>query len=296
MGKLDINLSFIISTRNRLNFLKITLTILIQNLNPGEEIVVVDGDSNDGSKDYLLQLFNEGKIHQFISEPDRNQAHGWNKAMLMARGLIIKKIIDDDVFHYSAIRKCADFMLANSEVDVVISNELNASLNNQEQISKSSRLSQFESWKQKRTASFTFSDVHILIRKSALSYIGLYHTDFVMMDWEYALRMSFLRAKIVYFTGYNALSVGHAGSVSANKNAKLVHHQGERARLMYNYPGDAAEITLWSRLKINIGKILYSKNKIPTNTTYKEDITEAYSYFYLKIDEINNQNPGIFII
>lgn len=293
---MEVNLSFIISTRNRLDFLKITLVKLIESLNSGEEIVVVDGNSNDGSREYLLQLFNNGKIHQFISEPDRNQAHGWNKAMLMANGKIIKKIIDDDVFDYSNIRKCADYMLANSAIDVVISNELNASLTNYLQISKSSRLAQFEDWKQKRTESFTFSDVHILIRKSSLSYIGLYHTDFVMMDWEYALRMSFLRAQIVYFTGYNALSVGHAQSVSANKNAKLVQQQGERSRLMYNYAGDAAEVTLWSRLKINIGKILYAKNNTPANATSKKDITEAYSYFYLKIDEINNQNPGKFIV
>lgn len=290
------NLSYVISTKNRFSFLSVTLQRLIELLNPDEEIVVVDGDSTDGTKEYLTLLFKEGKIHQYISEPDKNQSHGWNKAMLMARGLIIKKIIDDDVFDYSTIRKCADFMLANPAVDVVISNELNASLNNYEQISKSSRFSQFEEWKHKRTESFTFSDVHILIKRSSISFIGLYNTVFVMMDWEYALRMSFLKAKIVYFTGYNALSVGHVESVSANKNAKLVHQQGERARLMYNYKGDAAGITLWSKFKIKIGKALYAKNNTPADTTFKNDITEAYSYFYLKINEINNQNPGEFIV
>ena len=87
------DLSFIIATCNRLSFLKITLQKLIDELQPDEEIVVVDGNSTDGSKEYLQQLFNEGKIHQFISEPDKNQAHAWNKAMLMAQGIVIKKII-----------------------------------------------------------------------------------------------------------------------------------------------------------------------------------------------------------
>ncbi|WP_316824796.1 glycosyltransferase [Pedobacter miscanthi] len=295
MGELDIHLSFIIVTRNRLDFLKITLTRLIQNLKTGEEIVVVDGNSNDGSKEYLLDLFNAGKIHQFISEPDQNQAHGWNKAMLMAKGKIIKKIIDDDVFDYSTIRRCAEYMLVNPTVNIIISNELNASLSNHNQISKSTRLIQFMAWKEQKTESFTFSDVHILIRKSVLPYIGLYNTSFVMMDWEYALRISFLKTKIVYFTGYNALSVGHEESISANKNAKLVYQQGERARLIYNYAGDDREITLWSKLKIKIGKILYAKSNTEKYPAHKINISEVYADFYLKIEEINNQNEGKFI-
>ncbi|WP_343523803.1 glycosyltransferase [Pedobacter sp.] len=292
---MSIKISFVLSTRNRLSFLKLTLNILIKGLKPDEEIVVVDGNSSDGTPKYLEELFKAGKIHQYISEADRNQAHGWNKAMLMARGIIIKKIIDDDVFDYHTIRKCADFMLANPEIDVVISNELNVSLSNCKQIGKSSRLKQFIDWKHNKADSFTFSDVHLLIRKSALSYIGLYNTNLVMMDWEYALRISFLRANIAYFTGYNALSVGHEQSVSANKNIKLVHQQGEKVRLQYNYAGDAAEISLWSKIKIYIGKILFSSNDKKENLTAKIDIPETYAYLYLKTEQINKNGVQEFI-
>src|ERR1700712_1352900 len=104
-----VNLSYVIATYNRLSFLKITLEKLISVLQPDEEIVVVDGNSTDGAKEYLQQLFSEGKIHQYVSEPDRNQAHGWNKAMLIAKGILIKKIIDDDVHDYEAIGRCRDF-------------------------------------------------------------------------------------------------------------------------------------------------------------------------------------------
>lgn len=292
---MSIKISFVLSTRNRLSFLKLTLNKLIESLKPDEEIVVVDGNSSDGTPQYLEGLFKTGKIHQYISEPDRNQAHGWNKAMLMAGGVIIKKIIDDDVFDYITIRKCADFMLANPEIDVIISNELNVSLSNCEQIKKSSRLKQFMDWKNNKTASFTFSDVHLLIRKSALSYIGLYDTNLVMMDWEYALRISFLRANIVYFTGYNALSVGHEQSVSANKNIKLVHQQGEKIRLQYNYAGDAAEISLWSKIKIHIGKILFSSNDKKGNLPIEINISEAYAYLYLKTEQINKNGIHEFV-
>ena len=66
----EINLTYIIATYNRLSFLKITIAKLIDELKPDEEIVVVDGDSTDGSKEYLKRLFEEEKIHQFVSEPD----------------------------------------------------------------------------------------------------------------------------------------------------------------------------------------------------------------------------------
>ena len=56
------HLSYIIATFNRLPFLKLTLTKLIGELQPGEEIVVVDGNSTDGSKAYLQQLFDDDEL------------------------------------------------------------------------------------------------------------------------------------------------------------------------------------------------------------------------------------------
>ncbi len=252
----SINLSYLVSTFNRLPFLKITLEKLLKNLEKDEEIVVVDGASTDGTKEYLQQLFNDGKIHQFISEADRNQAHGWNKAMLMAKGIIIKKIIDDDVFCYSAIRKCKQYMLSNPSVDAIISNDLGSSINNHKQIDQLSRLIQFKKWKNKEIPSFTFGDVHLIIRRNSISFIGLYNTSFVMMDWEYSLRISYLKTNLVYYTGYNALSVFHPSTVSANKNIAQINEEGKRGSFFYEYAGDDAEISTWSKIKIVIGKRL----------------------------------------
>jgi glycosyltransferase involved in cell wall biosynthesis len=286
----NINLSYIIATRNRLPFLKITLEKLIQELQPDEEIVVVDGNSTDGSKEYLQAHFDDGKIHQFVSEPDKNQAHAWNKAMLMARGTIIKKIIDDDVFCYQAIRKCKDFMLLNPAVDVMISNDLGSSLNEYKNVQKLSRLRQFEKWNTGLVPSFTFGDVHMLIRKSSLAYIGLYNTAYVMMDWEYSLRISYLKANIAYYTGYNALSVAHPQTVSSLKNNKLIEEQGKRGCVFYEYAGDSAEISLWSKVKIYTGKRIK-----PTKTTDDiikdepvNDINSVYQYYYDYLVKLNN--------
>ena len=54
---MNFQLSYIIATRNRLPFLKITIEKIIDNIQPDEEIVVVDGNSTDGAKEYLNKLF-----------------------------------------------------------------------------------------------------------------------------------------------------------------------------------------------------------------------------------------------
>jgi glycosyltransferase involved in cell wall biosynthesis len=293
---MKVNLSYIIASRNRLTFLKITLERLIAELQHDEEIVVVDGNSTDGTKEYLQKLLTEGKIHRFVSEPDKNQAHAWNKAMLLAKGILIKKIIDDDVFCYKAIRECKNFMLYNTAIDVMISNDLGSSLNDHKNIQKFSRLSQFEKWKKGLAPSFTFGDVHMLVRRSSLAFIGLYNTGYIMMDWEYSLRISYLKANIAYYTGYNALSVAHPQSVSSLKNDRLIVEQGKRGSLFYEYKGDRAEINAWSKVKIAAGKVLKpSKPGGDKQVEIKEDIEIIYNYYYDYISEINESEEFTFI-
>lgn len=291
---MNYSISYIVATRNRLTFLTIALETLIKEIRAGEEIVVVDGDSTDGSKEYLQQLFEQRKIHQFVSEPDRNQAHAWNKAMLMAKGSLIKKIIDDDVFCYDAIRKCKQFMLQNPTVDLIISNDLSSTLNNYKEIQKHSRLPQFQNWVDRKTPSFTFGDVHMLIRKSSLPLIGLYNTNFVMMDWEYSLRISYLKANIAYYTGYNALSVAHPGTTTSKKNERLIKSQGQRAGMLYEYKGDDAAISLWSKIKINGGRLLYRAKKTSHFQTDLPAIGEVYQFYYDNLSEINGDNEFQF--
>ena len=291
------NLSFILSTRNRLPFLRITLEKLLLEVLPDEEIVVLDGNSTDGTKEYLQGLYEAGKIHQFISEPDKNQAHGWNKTMLLAKGILIKKIIDDDVFCYPAIRECKNYMLVNSQIDVCISNDLGSNISNPTNIEKYSRYAYYTRWNKKEIPSFTFGDVHLLLRRTSLAYIGLYNTDFVMMDWEYSLRISYLKANITYYTGYNALSVFHPGTVSANKNTIDLEREGEVGKLLYRYKGDGADIPLWSRIKIFIGKlVLPAKKEATTNEENKPktDIGVSYALFYEYIDNLHNSAEGEF--
>ncbi|TAF74497.1 MAG: glycosyltransferase [Bacteroidetes bacterium] len=294
------SISYIISTRNRLSFLKITLGQLISELQEDEEVVVVDSNSTDGAKEYLENLYNDNKIHQFISESDRNQAHGWNKAMLMAKGEIIKKVIDDDLICLSAVRLCKDFMFNNPEIDICISNDMSVTLGNKvEDIGFHSRLNQFKDWKAGKSKSFSFGDVHMLIRKTSLPYIGLYDTSFTMMDWEYSLRISYLRANIAYYTGFNALSISHGASISSNTSQKKLKLESKRACPMYEYAGDASQISFWSKIKIFIGKYIlfrFKKNKtiVSEEILSIQDINNFYGNYQNFLIEYNKDNVNIF--
>ncbi len=294
---MNYSLSYIFSTRNRLPFLKITLERLLLEIQPDEEIVVVDGNSTDGTKEYLQELYETGIIHQYVSEPDKNQAHGWNKAMLLAKGIIIKKIIDDDVYCYPAIRECKNYMLTNSHIDVCISNDLGSNLSNFKSIEKYSRYEYYQSWKKKETPSFTFGDVHLLIRRTSLAYIGLYNTDFVMMDWEYSLRISYLQANIIYYTGYIALSVSHPNTVSAQKNNSELRREGEIGKILYEYSGDSSDISLWSKIKIYIGKKIYMKRLtyLKEEEAVVENVQAKYFYFYKYINQLNLEEKYSFL-
>ena len=297
----NIRLSYIIATRNRLNFLKVTLKYLIENLGLEEEIVVVDGNSTDGAKEYLQQLFKQRKIHQFISEPDHNQAHGWNKALLMAKGIIIKKIIDDDVYDYKAIRNCADFMVENAGVDICISNCLSATLESPQHIHTESRASYYQKWKNKEIPCFTFSDVSMLTRRSSLSYLGLYDTQFAMMDWEYALRCSYLQANIAYYTGCNSLAVGTPGNVTSRTGADRLKMEEKIGREKYGYMGDRADISAYSEFKIAVGKLIKNRpiKDIPQVVDFQmpgaASLQEIYGQLYQHLEAYNSAGNFQFI-
>ena len=261
---------------------------------------MVDGDSADGTQEYLRDLYEANKISQFISEPDRNQAHGWNKGFLMSRGTIIKKLIDDDVHDLSAIRKCCNFMLVHPEIDICISNNMEGHLLNPDETGITGRLPYYQQWKAGQTKTFTFSDVTMLIRRSSLSFIGLYDTQFKMIDWEYSLRCTYLKAKIAYYTGFNSLSVATPGNVTSTASLEQLKHEGNMGKIKYEYPGDLSDISFYSKIKVWIGETYDHWKKrnelsVGLNDIPATEIERIYSAYYQKLEEQNKQSNWEFI-
>lgn len=78
------NISIIIATKNAKSLLEQTLENLHQQHYPNFEIIVVDGNSDDGTREVLDN--NSDKVTRWVSEPDAGISDAFNKGLKMATG------------------------------------------------------------------------------------------------------------------------------------------------------------------------------------------------------------------
>ena len=231
-----IKLSYVITTYNKLPYLKEVMRLLLLNKKEDEEIVIADGGSSDGTVEFLDGLFREGKIDQFISEKDKGEAHGYNKTFLMARGELIKIITDDDVFNYAAIQQMKAFMLLNPDFDAMTGNII--SINIMENLAFFELRKSYEIWFRKFTRgelnSCFFSCLPLMIRRSKLVLIGLLDTSYKHVDLEYSVRLTSQKRKLAFYTDVVAIGLVNQQSVSASKDAVLLVEKAQK-RLKGNY-------------------------------------------------------------
>ena len=111
-------ISFIVQTKNHALFLDKALSEWRGWKKPEDEIIVIDGASEDSTKDVVEK--NRNIIDIFISEPDINGCHAQNKGMLLASGKYIKQLGDDDIYYPEAIEKAVEIMEEYPEIDLLL--------------------------------------------------------------------------------------------------------------------------------------------------------------------------------
>ena len=232
----EITLSYVLTTRNKLPYLKEVMKQLLENIQPDEEIVITDGASTDGTVGFLTELFNQGKIHQFISEPDKGEAHGFNKGILMARGELIKFISDDDVYDFQVIAKCKEYMISNMSVDLIFANilYLNFSISSSKLIMMKSYEIWFKEWIDKKVDNCFFCGLSLLIRKKSLPFLGLFDTSFKHVDFEYSVRVTTKKANIAFCSHTMVIAVFNDNS-NSNNFENIQKKEIERVSTYYNF-------------------------------------------------------------
>lgn len=71
------------------------------------EHLIIDGNSTDGTREYLEEAFKKKEISTFISEPDHGIYDAMNKGVRLARGKVIVFLNSDDEFLPGAIEALA---------------------------------------------------------------------------------------------------------------------------------------------------------------------------------------------
>jgi glycosyltransferase involved in cell wall biosynthesis len=111
--------SYVVATKDRLKTIRAAMPMWRRLKGRGDEFIVVDGGSTDGSQQFLRQA-GSGLVDRLISEPDRSESHALSKGFLLARGEWIKPMTDDDIFFPEALEKAYQTMSWRPEIDVLI--------------------------------------------------------------------------------------------------------------------------------------------------------------------------------
>ncbi|MFT4802860.1 MAG: glycosyltransferase involved in cell wall biosynthesis [Psychroserpens sp.] len=290
-------LSYVLTTYNKLPYLEEVIKRLLENVQSDEEIVVTDGASNDGTVEFLASLYKQKKIHQFISEPDKGEAHGFNKAILMAKGELIKIITDDDVFDYVAIQDMRKYMLENNAKDVIIGNNAMANITELIQVKPIKEMfDEFMYWKSGEKSVFYSNGLSLMLRKSSLPLIGLFHTGFVAVDLEYTLRNSRI-ANIAFYTKCIAIRLVNESSNGERQKNRIKIEQDKLCDFYdYKKPETWQEIKKQRYISMRPGYwfLLLKRYLNNNNNTEEKEITistvsDSFDYYHKGIIEYNRK-------
>ena len=187
-------ISYVLPTRNRAQFIRKALDMAKRLVGPEDELIVVDGGSTDGTAEVVAGYGD--LVDVFISEPDLSPSHASNKGMLTARGRYIKWLTDDDEFFPEAMEQAVGVLEAHPEIDVLL---CGGTRQIGEQIT-TVYVPPGTNYGKSPEDVFRHiaTGMGILIRRSALSQIGLLDHLNVASDGEFLARAIFNGANVKF--------------------------------------------------------------------------------------------------
>lgn len=289
----EIKLTYIISTFNRLPYLKKAIATLIKNKKDDEEIIIADGDSADGTKDFLVSLLKNKQIDYFISEPDTGESHALNKLLLRARGDLIKIVTDDDIFYYPNIQICKNFMLNHNKIDILGTDGGLKDQNPEKQVRPLLYKNDYIKW-QKNHTPFSFCCLGIMLRKSSLPLLGLFNHDFKRCDAEFSFRITSGKVNIAWSTTPSFVNISNPQSTSLIYMKKI---KNETDRLNKFYLNKNPDSFVIERLKVLKNKLLYGlfvKKRIPSKS-FETELIKLSEISERWLEEMNKSKDQKFI-
>lgn len=233
---------------NSKEFIKDTIESVFNQSYPEIEYIIVDGGSNDGTVD-ILKSYN-GKIDQWVSEPDSGIYDAMNKGIRMATGDVVGIVNSDDFFHrrdsIAAVAKC----FRENEVESVFADILFVKRDNPEKLIRYYSSKSFRPWKMK----FGFMPAHptFFTFKSTFEKYGYYDTSFsIAADFEIMVRF-FLKHKLSFkYINMDLMKMRVGGvSTSSIKSTIIINKENLRALRKHGFYSNF--LLLFSRYVIKI--------------------------------------------
>ncbi len=207
-----VRVSYILTTRNRAEFLDKALENVREYITAEDELIVIDGASTDNTAEVIEK--HRDIVTLFQSEPDCGEAHGLNKGILASSGRYIKLITDDDYFYPEAMHRAIAVMEEHPELDAVMCGgemyEAHSGKNND-------RVARYFSASQSCCSNGALEDVlyriscglGLILARKSLSLVGLFDATFRAVDTEYLARLmasganfQYLNIKLYHHTRY----------------------------------------------------------------------------------------------
>ena len=115
--------SIVITTHNRLKYLKNAIDSVLKQTYKNIELIVVDDASNDGTYEYLNNSSNL-KYIRIDKEQSKGGNYARNHGILASKGKYIALLDDDDEFMPNKIEEQVNFLINNPSYDVVYCNRI----------------------------------------------------------------------------------------------------------------------------------------------------------------------------
>jgi glycosyltransferase involved in cell wall biosynthesis len=176
-------ISYIISTRNRAQYLDAALQNVRQFLTPQDELIIIDGASTDETREVAKK--HSDIIDVFESGPDVGEAHGDNKGILRSRGEIIKLLTDDDYFYPEAMKQAVSVMESHPEIEALQCGGV------MYKVDPATGEERFYTTFRKRPhdSSPPYVTMGLFMRRSLVARVGLLDTNSRFVDLEYHPRI-----------------------------------------------------------------------------------------------------------
>jgi glycosyltransferase involved in cell wall biosynthesis len=152
------------------------------------EYIVIDGGSNDGSKELIEE--NTGKISYWISEPDKGIYNAMNKGISAAKGDYLLFLNSGDILYKNDVLKSCETYLCNEDI---ISGNLSFVENERNWLGKTPETLSFYRF-------FTDTLYHpcSFIKKTAFDTFGWYDEEYkICSDWKWFL-LAICKKKATY--------------------------------------------------------------------------------------------------